>query len=105
MPGSRQASSNASEGPGAFNRESSLDDSGVVDDHDDGQDLQMDLLHAVALDKLQNDITPVTLALSPKEVRIIKCNGNVSKLKKHNVYALHPEYMSQIVVLGMIVLR
>jgi hypothetical protein len=33
MPSSRQASSNASEG--GVNRESSLDDSGVVDDHED----------------------------------------------------------------------
>lgn len=32
LVGSRQASSNASEG-GGINRESSLDDSGVVDDH------------------------------------------------------------------------
>ncbi|EAT34479.1 AAEL013277-PA, partial [Aedes aegypti] len=44
-------------------------------------------------------VTPVTLALSPREVRIIKCNGNLAKVKKHNVYALHPEYLSQIVVL------
>lgn len=33
LPSSRQASSNASEG--GANRESSLDDSGVVDDHED----------------------------------------------------------------------
>lgn len=33
LPTSRQASSNTSEGGG--NRESSLDDSGVVDDHDE----------------------------------------------------------------------
>ncbi len=45
-------------------------------------------------------MTPVTIALSPREIRIIKCNGNLAKLKKHNVYALHPEYLSQIVVLG-----
>lgn len=91
MPGSRQASSNASEGGVGVNRESSLDDSGVVDDHDDGQEMAIDLMHVHL---------PVTLALSPKEVRIIKCNGNVSRLKKHSVYALHPEYMSQIVVIG-----
>lgn len=48
----------------------------------------------------QRELTPVTLALSPSEVRIIKCNGNVAKLKKHDVYALHPEYLSQIVLLG-----
>lgn len=39
---SRQASSNASEG-GTVNRESSLDDSGVVDDHDD-QDIGVELV-------------------------------------------------------------
>lgn len=83
-----------------MNRESSLDDSGVVDDHDDGGDLGAELLQAYHMDKLRNDMTPVTLALSPKEVRIIKCNGNVARLKKHNVYELHPEYLSQIVVLG-----
>lgn len=37
LPTSRQASSNTSEGGG--NRESSLDDSGVVDDHDE-QDIE-----------------------------------------------------------------
>lgn len=97
IPGSRQTSSN-SEG-GVINQ-SSLDDSGVVDDHDDGGDLGAELLQAYHMDKLRNDMTPVTLALSPKEVRIIKCNGNVARLKKHNVYELHPEYLSQIVVLG-----
>jgi hypothetical protein len=45
-------------------------------------------------------MTPVTLALSPHEVRIIKCNGNIAKIKNQNVYDLHPEYLSQIVVLG-----
>lgn len=99
MTGSRQTSSN-SEGGGYGNRESSLDDSGVVDDHEDGQDFGAELLQAYHMDKLRNDMTPVTLALSPKEVRIIKCNGNVARLKKHNVYELHPEYLSQIVVLG-----
>lgn len=37
LPTSRQASSNASDG---VNRESSLDDSGVVDDHED-QDINL----------------------------------------------------------------
>lgn len=45
-------------------------------------------------------MTPVTIALSQREVRIVKCNGNISKLKQHNVYAMNPEYLSQIVVLG-----
>ena len=46
----------------------------------------------------------VTLALSPKEVKIIKCNGNNlnRNKKKHDVYALHPDYLSQsIVVIGV----
>lgn len=104
VAGSRQTSSNSEGGGGGgvVNRESSLDDSGVVDDHEDGQDFGAELLQAYHMDKLRNDMTPVTLALSPKEVRIIKCNGNVARLKKqkHNVFELHPEYLSQIVVLG-----
>lgn len=141
---SRQASSNASEG--GVNRESSLDDSGVVDDHDD-QDNTDNIQSSVAVPpaslqlatievdfrlsftlflmiltpkyfltqfhtinvqlfllQSQRELTPVTLALSPREVRIIKCNGNVAKLKKHDVYALHPEYLSQIVLLGKYIL-
>jgi hypothetical protein len=46
----------------------------------------------------------VTLALSPKEVKIVKCNGNNlnRNKKKHDVYALHPDYLSQsIVVIGV----
>ncbi|XP_052873705.1 sodium channel protein 60E-like [Anopheles cruzii] len=136
---SRQGSSNASEG--GVNRESSLDDSGVVDDHEE-QDVAGDPLgeqppgpqHKYqpqpALSQLaqqqsqssqpqpqqqphpasqltlplqqqqqQHEVTPVTLALSPREVRIIKCNGNLAKIKQQNVYALHPEYLSQIVVI------
>lgn len=45
MPGSRQASSNASEG-GGINRESSLDDSGVVDDHYEQDLTGTDLVNA-----------------------------------------------------------
>jgi hypothetical protein len=44
------------------------------------------------------------LALSPKEVKIVKCNGNNlnRNKKKHDVYALHPDYLSQsIVVIGV----
>lgn len=45
MPGSRQASSNASEGGVVgYNRDSSLDDSGVVDDHYDLDTTGVDLL-------------------------------------------------------------
>lgn len=46
----------------------------------------------------------VTLALSPKEVKIIKCNGNNlnRNKKKHDVYALQSDYLSQsIVVIGV----
>lgn len=47
LPGSRQASSNASEGGGGggYNRDSSLDDSGVVDDHYDMDTTGADLLN------------------------------------------------------------
>ncbi|XP_037037155.1 sodium channel protein 60E isoform X3 [Bradysia coprophila] len=96
LSSSRQASSNASEG--GINRESSLDDSGVVDDHDDQDNTNTELVNASTVE-LQRDMTPVTIALSPREIKLIKCNGNLAKLKKHNVYALHPEYLSQIVVL------
>lgn len=41
---SRQASSNASEG--GINRESSLDDSGVVDDHDDQDNTNTEMVNA-----------------------------------------------------------
>ncbi|XP_055533096.1 sodium channel protein 60E isoform X2 [Wyeomyia smithii] len=94
LPSSRQASSNASEG--GVNRESSLDDSGVVDDHEEQDVIGTELVHPALVER---EVTPVTLALSPREVRIIKCNGNLAKVKKPNVYALHPEYLSQIVVL------
>lgn len=46
----------------------------------------------------------VTLALSPREVKIVKCNGNnlQRNKKKHDVYALQPDYLSQsIVVIGV----
>ncbi|XP_055858616.1 sodium channel protein 60E isoform X2 [Episyrphus balteatus] len=96
LPGSRQASSNASEG-GGVNRESSLDDSGVVDDHEE-QDTGNEMVNTSAVE-LQSDLTPVTLALSPREVRLIKCNGNIARIKKHNIYALHQEFSSEIVVI------
>lgn len=67
LPGSRQASSNTSEG--GVNRESSLDDSGVVDDHDD-QDITTELVNASTIEvhenailallcKLKNDFLPL----------------------------------------------
>ncbi|XP_065369010.1 sodium channel protein 60E [Calliphora vicina] len=96
MP-SRQASSNSS----GVNRESSQDDSGVVDDHEDHdeQDITASEVVNVSAADTQNDHTTVTLALSPREVRLIKCNGNIARIKKHNIYALHPEYSSEIVVI------
>nr|XP_016928398.1 sodium channel protein 60E isoform X5 [Drosophila suzukii] len=81
---SRQASSNSS----GVNRESSQDDSGVVDDHEE-QDTTNDLGH----------VSTVELALSPREVRLIKCNGNIARIKNHNVYALHQEFSSEVVVI------
>ncbi|KAL9916057.1 na channel protein 60E isoform 2-T2 [Glossina fuscipes fuscipes] len=94
---SRQASSNSSVG-GGVNRESSQDDSGVVDDHEEQDITGSEMVH-VSTVELQNELTPVTLALSPREVRLIKCNGNIARIKKHNIYALHPEYSSEIVVI------
>lgn len=98
QPSSRQASSNSSVG-GGVNRESSQDDSGVVDDHEEQDITGSEMVH-VSTVELQNELTPVTLALSPREVRLIKCNGNIARIKKHNIYALHPEYSSEVVVIG-----
>ncbi|XP_034476823.1 sodium channel protein 60E-like [Drosophila innubila] len=84
---SRQTSSNSS---GGVNRESSQDDSGVVDDHEEQeQDTVNDIGH----------VSTVELALSPREVRLIKCNGNIARIKNHNVYALHQEFSSEVVVI------
>jgi len=82
---SGQPSSNSS----GVNRESSQDDSGVVDDHEE-QDTTNDMGH----------VSTVELALSPREVRLIKCNGNIARIKNHNVYALHQEFSSEVVVIG-----
>lgn len=48
------------------------------------------------------EVTPVTVALSRKEIRVIKCNGvGACKKKRHtNMYTLPPDYLSHIVVLG-----
>lgn len=101
---SRQASSN---------RDSSLDDSGVVDDHEDNQEVEVEHPSNMEVSesslssvKLQTLIAfnQVTLALSPREVKIVKCNGNnlQRSIKKHDVYALQPDYLSQsIVVIGV----
>ncbi|KAH8252721.1 hypothetical protein KR032_001490, partial [Drosophila birchii] len=81
---SRQTSSNSN----GVNRESSQDDSGVVDDHEE-QEAVNELGH----------VSTVELALSPREVRLIKCNGNIARIKNHNVYALHQEFSSEVVVI------
>lgn len=100
----RQGSANS--GVSGVNRESSQDDSGVVDDHEEQDITASEVVNittvtttTTAVD-VQNEHTTVTLALSPREVRLIKCNGNIARIKKHNIYALHPEDSSEIVVIG-----
>lgn len=114
---SRQASSNS-------NQQSSLDDSGVVDDHEgdhDGEDVtsaeeherrehRADRQERLALEhrrlegekqeQRQSAPPPVTVAVrtTNREIRVLKCNG--IKTKKHNMYTLPPDYLSHIVVLG-----
>lgn len=47
------------------------------------------------------EVTPVTVTLSPKEIKVIKCNGvGTCKKKKHNMYTIPPDYLSHIVVIG-----
>lgn len=112
---SRQASNNS-------NQQSSLDDSGVVDDHDGD-----DVTSAEEHDKRESrehrterqekspreqgkvgqstpscsNCPPAPVAVSVRsgnrEIRVLKYNG--VKTKKH-MYALPPEYLSHIVVLG-----
>ncbi|XP_065166604.1 sodium channel protein 60E isoform X3 [Atheta coriaria] len=97
-PHSRQTSSN-SEGN---NRESSLDDSGVVDDHDDGDVTSEDVGSQIQPVIRRVEVTPVTLSVSPKEIKVIKCNGVgdcKGGTKKHNMYTLPPDYLSHIVVI------
>nr|CAD7404611.1 unnamed protein product [Timema cristinae] len=89
---SRHPSSNTSD-----NRESSLDDSGVVDDHEEG-----DVTSEEVTQIPQQRIEPVTISLmSPKEIRVIKCNGVSPGLgpKKQHMYTLPSDYLSHIVVL------
>ncbi|XP_046591889.1 sodium channel protein 60E isoform X2 [Neodiprion lecontei] len=114
---SRQASSNS-------NQQSSLDDSGVVDDHEgdhDGDDVTSaeeherrehrgDRQERLALEQRRLEVNeqqerqtsaapPVTVAVrtTNREIRVLKCNG--IKTKKHNMYTLPPDYLSHIVVL------
>ncbi|XP_025154885.1 sodium channel protein 60E isoform X2 [Harpegnathos saltator] len=113
---SRQASNNS-------NQQSSLDDSGVVDDHD-GDDVTSAEEHAEKRESREHrgaerqeksprehgkvgqaatprpdcPAAPVTVSVRTgnREIRVLKCNG--VKTKKH-MYALPPEYLSHIVVL------
>nr|CAD7432951.1 unnamed protein product [Timema monikensis] len=88
---SRHPSSNTSD-----NRESSLDDSGVVDDHEEGD------VTSEEVTQIPQRIEPVTISLmSPKEIRVIKCNGVSPGLgpKKQHMYTLPSDYLSHIVVL------
>ncbi|KAI5708839.1 hypothetical protein M8J76_004141 [Diaphorina citri] len=109
---SRQASSNASEGN---NRESSLDDSGVVDDHEDndmGEDVNQSLHpvtpSSVVLQKITERMkVPPSQRLPPPEEQTDlrlkkKCNGSIQQ-----IYTLptSADYMSQVVVLDNLVDR
>lgn len=115
---SRQASNNS-------NQQSSLDDSGVVDDHD-GDDVtsaeeherrehhhrehkhrehrlerqeRMQMVTTTTGERTLLPIAPVTVSVRSKsrEIRVLKCNG--VKTKKQ-MYTLPPEYLSHIVVIG-----
>lgn len=99
LQSSRQASSNASEGGG--NRESSLDDSGVVDDHEE-QDHDLANLSSSAdvTTPLTMTTTTAMTTINPREIQVVKCNGNIVKLGKDNIGTYQPEYLSQIVILG-----
>ncbi|XP_050308218.1 sodium channel protein 60E [Anthonomus grandis grandis] len=92
---SRQASSNSGEG-----KQSSLDDSGVVDDHEEGDATSEDVGSHLQTSLRRLEVTPVTVAVSPKEIKVIKCNGVGSSKKKAEMYTLQPdEYLSHIVVI------
>lgn len=62
------------------------------------------LTHSISLRphllQLQRDVTPLTTAISPRDIQFIKCNGNVPKIRKDNMCTYQQEYLSQIVVLG-----
>lgn len=45
-------------------------------------------------------MTPVTVAVSPKEIKVIKCNGVGTCKKKKQLYTLQPDYLSHIVVIS-----
>ncbi|XP_060878279.1 sodium channel protein 60E isoform X3 [Metopolophium dirhodum] len=104
--GSRQGSANTSEGN---NRDSSLDDSGVVDDHDDGEATSQSQSHHTSPQPQQcgyhqlpqNSANDNSLAVS-KSIKVIKCNGLKTKPFGRNGEA---EYVSQVVVIDDLVDR
>ncbi|XP_033606691.1 sodium channel protein 60E isoform X3 [Cryptotermes secundus] len=91
---SRHPSSNNSDNN---NRESSLDDSGVVDDHEEGDVTSEDVTQ---IPNVVQRMEPVTVALSSKEIRVIKCNGvSPGQGTQKHMYTLPSDYLSHIVVL------
>ncbi|XP_069701010.1 sodium channel protein 60E-like isoform X2 [Periplaneta americana] len=91
---SRHPSSNNSD---SNNRESSLDDSGVVDDHEEGDVTSEDVAQ---IPNVVQRVEPVTVALSSKEIRVIKCNGvSPGHATQKHLYTLPSDYLSHIVVL------
>ncbi|XP_063241050.1 sodium channel protein 60E-like [Bacillus rossius redtenbacheri] len=95
---SRQPSSNNSE-----NRESSLDDSGVVDDHEEGDLTSEEVAH---IPSAVQKVEPVTVAVGASEIRVVKCNGvSPCQGNKQHMYTLPSDYLSHIVVLDDLVDR
>ncbi|CAH0764231.1 unnamed protein product, partial [Diatraea saccharalis] len=102
------------------NRESSLDDSGVVDDHDDGEhtsDDQAPISHPRRVHLMPAPIhhppTPMPLIQQERQFKdhnkkypsrkIEKQTEKSNKLEKGSIqekYPLNPDYLNQIVVLG-----
>lgn len=47
----------------------------------------------------------MTVTLSPKEIKVIKCNGvGTCRKKQHNMYTIPPDYLSHIVVIGELII-
>ncbi|CAF4914237.1 unnamed protein product [Pieris macdunnoughi] len=97
------------------NRESSLDDSGVVDDHDDGEHTSDDqaphsLPRRHLLPPPPHPPITVTMKLETKNPESKKKNGakseteiDIAKKERCSIqerYPLNPDYLNQIVVLG-----
>lgn len=80
-------------------RQSSLDDSGVVDDHDDQDAFQIIESNQEASNNNTN-IESLRLTVLPKELMLKNSEENVNKLNKCIYPVLHSKYTSQIVVFG-----